>query len=85
MEHRRYVRLKSGAVICINDIVYISDPLTDGVSRAIVLRGWDKYEYVKTQEDYSVVIRAIMEMAYGFTDNIKREENGTEYIHKDLR
>ena len=85
MEDRRYVRLQSGAVICINDIIYISDPLTDGVSRAIVLRGWDKYEYVNTQEDYNAVIRAIVNMAYSFTDNIKREEDGTEYIHKDLR
>lgn len=82
---RKYVRLQSGAVICINDIVYISDPLTNGVSRAIVLRGWNQYEYINTQEDYNTIISTIMEMAYSFTDNIKREEDGTEDIYKNIR
>ena len=84
-KHKNYIRLKDGSVVCIDDIVYISELLSDGVSRAIVLRGWDRYENIHSEEDYRAIIKEIQNISYNFTDCINRETNGENNVHKDLR
>ena len=85
MEHKHYIRLKDGSVICLDDIVYISQPLSNGVSRAIVLRGWDRYENINSEEDYLAIVKEIKNISYNFTDCINKESNGEDNVHKDLR
>lgn len=59
MENKKYIKLKDGSVMCINDIVYISEPLSDG-TRAVALKGWIHYEYIHNQEDYDAIMNVLI-------------------------
>lgn len=85
MANKHYIRLQNSGVICVDDIMYISEPLSDGVSRCIVLRGWDRYENIHTEEEYGAIVRVMMMDASDFIDCIKKETDGENNISKNLR